>query len=64
PVHQAMRDLAGWGLPIGECGAAPLAALRALRGPRGHFGLGPASRVLLLATEGITDPDSYRAVVS
>jgi len=63
PVHQAMRDLAGWGLAIGDCGAAPLAALRALRGLRGHLGLGPASRVLLLATEGITDPGSYHAVV-
>lgn len=63
PVHRAMRDLASWALAIGDCGAAPLAALRALGGLRGHLGLAPTSRVLLLATEGITDPDSYRMVV-
>jgi diaminopropionate ammonia-lyase len=69
-VHQAMRDLAGWGLAIGDCGAAPLAALRALlsgetgRPLRELTGLGPDSRVLLLGTEGVTDPASYRAIVS
>jgi diaminopropionate ammonia-lyase len=68
-VHQAMRDLAGWGLAIGDCGAAPLAALRALlsgesgRPLRELTGLGPDSRVLLLATEGVTDPASYGAIV-
>ncbi len=44
----AMRELAVAGLTIGESGAAPLAALRA------GAGLGPASRVLLIATEGAT----------
>jgi diaminopropionate ammonia-lyase len=69
PVHQAMRDLAGCGLAIGDCGAAPLAALRALltepdhQPARDQLCLGPTTRVLLLATEGITDPASYRAVV-
>ena len=48
------------GLAIGECGAAPLAALRALTAGRA-FGLGAHSRVLLIATEGPTDPDAYRA---
>jgi diaminopropionate ammonia-lyase len=68
-VHRAMRDLAGWGLAIGDCGAAPLAALRTLltdegaRPLRELSGLGPDSRVLLLATEGVTDPASYDAVV-
>ena len=68
-VHQAMRDLASWGLAIGDCGAAPLAALRALlsgesgRPLRELTGLGPDSRVLLLGTEGVTDPASYRAIV-
>jgi diaminopropionate ammonia-lyase len=69
-VHQAMRDLADQGLAIGDCGAAPLAALRALytapwsRPLRDLTGLGPDSRVLLLATEGVTDPVSYRAIVT
>lgn len=65
PVHQSMRDLAALGFAIGDCGAAPLAALRALAGDprRDHLRLGPATRVLLLATEGITDPVAYRAVV-
>ncbi len=56
----AMADLAGLGLAIGECGAAALAALRVLAGDpaaatlRGAVGLGPATRVLLVATEGRT----------
>jgi diaminopropionate ammonia-lyase len=68
-AHAAMRELAAAGLAIGDCGAAPLAALRALvDGPetaelRAAVGLTPASRVLLIATEGVTDPDAYRAVV-
>jgi diaminopropionate ammonia-lyase len=56
----AMGELAAAGLPIGECGAAPLAALRALAGDqacaplREAVGLGAHSRVLLIATEGLT----------
>ena len=43
-----MRELAAAGLTIGDCGAAPLAALRALAGDpacaalREAVGLGPA----------------------
>jgi diaminopropionate ammonia-lyase len=61
----AMRDLAGMGVVAGDCGAAPLAGLRALvRDPAcGELarsaGLGPDSRVLLVSTEGITDPVGY-----
>jgi diaminopropionate ammonia-lyase len=61
-VHAAMAELAAGGLAIGDCGAAPLAALRALAGDpacaglRDAVALGPDSRVLLIATEGITDP--------
>jgi diaminopropionate ammonia-lyase len=68
-VHEAMRLLARGGLAIGESGAAPLAALRAIVddpacGPlRDATGIGPDSRVLLIATEGPTDPDGYRAAV-
>lgn len=56
----AMQELEDEGLRLGECGAAPLAALRALaRDPacaalREAVGLGPASRVVLVATEGRT----------
>ena len=60
-----MRDLAAMGVVAGDCGAASLAALRALmRDPEcaelaRSAGLGPASRVLLVSTEGATDPDAY-----
>jgi diaminopropionate ammonia-lyase len=59
-VADAMRELEAAGLAIGESGAAPLAALRRLVGDpacaavRALAGLGPASRVLLVATEGRT----------
>jgi diaminopropionate ammonia-lyase len=61
----AMRELAAAGLAIGDCGAAPLAALRVLAGEpecaplRAAARLGPESRVALIATEGVTDPDGY-----
>jgi diaminopropionate ammonia-lyase len=59
-THAAMLELESRGLEIGESAAAPLAALRALaREPgcqplRSAIALGPASRVLLIATEGRT----------
>ena len=67
-AHAAMRELAGAGLSIGDSGAATLAALRSLAGPggaalRSALELGPRSRVLLVATEGPTDPEAYRRVV-
>jgi diaminopropionate ammonia-lyase len=67
-AQAAMRELAAAGLAIGDSGAAPLAALRVLAGPDGEplreaIGLGAESRVLLLATEGPTDPAGYRRVV-
>ena len=57
-AHAAMRELAGYGLRIGDGGAATLAALRVAAG-EGRI----AGRVLLLATEGPTDPEGYAAVV-
>lgn len=69
-VPAAIRELAGYGLAIGECGAAPLAALHRLAADpdgqplRDAVGLGPGSRVLFVATEGPTDPASYRAAVA
>jgi diaminopropionate ammonia-lyase len=60
-AEQAMRDLADLGVVAGETGAASLAGLRALVGAgepdvRGR-------RVLLLCTEGATDPVNYRRIV-
>jgi diaminopropionate ammonia-lyase len=68
-ARAAMRELAAAGLRIGDSGAAPLAGLRALvRDPqcaplREAVGLGPSSRVLLVATEGPTDPEGYDATL-
>jgi diaminopropionate ammonia-lyase len=59
-AQAAMRELAAAGLAIGECGAAPVAALRALATEeacaelRGAIGLVEHSRVALIATEGLT----------
>jgi diaminopropionate ammonia-lyase len=64
-ARTAMRDLASWHIVAGDCGAAPLAALRALvRDPAcgalaAAAGLGRDSRVLMVSTEGATDPDAY-----
>jgi diaminopropionate ammonia-lyase len=69
-AHAAMRELAEAGLAIGDCGAAPLAALRALVADdeaaalREAAGLGPQARVALVGTEGPTDPVGYRATVT
>jgi diaminopropionate ammonia-lyase len=68
-VHAAMRSLAAEGLAIGDCGAAPVAALRRLAaGPEGAalraaLGLGTGTRVLVVASEGPTDPEAYHATV-
>ena len=69
-THAAMRGLAAQGLTIGDCGAATLAALGALaieaecEPLRQAVGLGSDTRVLLVATEGASDPGGYRRVVS
>lgn len=69
-THAAMRGLAAQGLEIGDCGAATLAALEVLaaedecRDLRRAVGLGSETRVLLVATEGASDPEGYRRVVS
>jgi diaminopropionate ammonia-lyase len=60
-----MRDLAAMHIVAGDCGAASLAGLRALmRDPEcaelaRRSGLGPSSCVLIVSTEGATDPESY-----
>ena len=53
-VHEAMRALAARGLAIGDSGAAPYAALPKIEN---------AGRVVLVATEGPTDPSGYARVV-
>ncbi len=61
----AMRDLAAVRIVAGDCGAASLAGLRALmRDPlcaelAQAAGLGPSSCVLIVSTEGATDPETY-----
>jgi diaminopropionate ammonia-lyase len=68
-VADSTRRLAADGIVAGECGAAGLAALSALAGEphlaqaREAVRLGPDSRVLLLSTEGATDPDAYRRLM-
>ncbi len=61
-ADRALVDLARHGLEVGECGAAPLAGLRALI-QGGHRRLDDAP-VVLLATEGPTDPDRTAAVLA
>ena len=72
-ARAAMRELAAAGLTIGDCGAAPLAG--AARAGRRPFRRAPPcarrsawarkTRVVLIATEGPTDPDGYaRATVA
>jgi diaminopropionate ammonia-lyase len=67
-AREAMRALSRMDIVSGETGAAGLAGLTELcRGPAreaaDHIGLGPQSRVLLISTEGATDPAAYAAVV-
>lgn len=68
-ARDAMRRLAAAGIAAGETGSAALAgAIDLLTGPgtqgwRSELGITGDSRVLLLCTEGPTDPAGYRAVV-
>jgi diaminopropionate ammonia-lyase len=56
-----MRDLADIGVVAGETGAAGLAGLRAaVAAPALDL---QARRVLVLCTEGATDPAAYRRIV-
>jgi diaminopropionate ammonia-lyase len=61
----AMRELATAGIEAGESGAAGLAGLLAAheRGLGAGLGLTPDATVMLICTEGATDPDAYREVV-
>ena len=63
-----MRMLAAQGIVSGETGAAALGGLyEVLTGPhvslREHWNLGPETRILMLSTEGATDPEAYTQAV-
>jgi diaminopropionate ammonia-lyase len=68
-ARQAMRDLAAAGVVAGETGAASLAGLAQLTGGpragrlRDALGLGADASVLLVCTEGATDPEAYQRIV-
>jgi diaminopropionate ammonia-lyase len=69
-VPEAMRLLAADGIVAGETGAGGLAGMLALAQdarldePRSALGLGAGSRVLLLCTEGATDPEAYERLTA
>lgn len=68
-AEEAMRTLASCGIVSGETGAAALAGLEALLAlpqateVREEIDLEGNATVLLLVTEGATDPESYRRIV-
>jgi len=68
-AEEAMRLLAEDGVVSGESGAAGLGGLlEVLAGPRrgeyrARLGMGAASSVLILSTEGATDPEAYARIV-
>jgi diaminopropionate ammonia-lyase len=68
-ARTAMRDLAAAGVTAGETGAASLAGLTALCGmaatqdARTTLGVNAGSSVLVLVTEGATDPESWERIV-
>ncbi|HEU4324241.1 MAG TPA: diaminopropionate ammonia-lyase [Roseiflexaceae bacterium] len=68
-TRAAVRLLADHSVAAGETGAAGLAGLLALlRAPeaseaRAALGLGPACRVLLIVTEGVTDPTLHQEIL-
>jgi diaminopropionate ammonia-lyase len=68
-VAEGTRLLAADGIAAGECGVAGLAAMTALidepqlTKARQAVSLGENSRVLLICTEGPTDPEAYRRLV-
>lgn len=68
-AREAMRLLAASDVAAGETGAAGIGGLlELLTGPaaeetRRLLGVGPATRVLVFSTEGVTDEAAYRAIV-
>jgi diaminopropionate ammonia-lyase len=67
-AFEAMRMLAAGGIKSGESGAAGLGTLLGIaRMDRKileeGLGLGPESSILVISTEGVTDPEGFRRVV-
>lgn len=65
-ARDSMRELAGVGIVAGETGAASLAGLHALLADAGWQASGAdisGSTVLVLVTEGATDPANYAEIV-
>lgn len=65
-ARRAMRQLAAVGIVAGETGGAGLAGLEAVvsdPGPRAASGLSAESSVLVICTEGATDPAAYADIV-
>ncbi len=61
---EAVRALAAAGMDVGETGAAALAGLMALVGEhRDELPIPAEATVLLLATEGVTDPANFERIV-
>jgi diaminopropionate ammonia-lyase len=64
-----MRELAKAGVVSGETGSAGLAGLLALLKTaradeyRQMLGLTPESHVVVISTEGATDPEAYKRIV-
>jgi diaminopropionate ammonia-lyase len=63
-TRRAMRLLAEAGMDVGETGAAAYAGLLAVQADhRDALPIPDQASVLLLATEGVTDPANFEAVV-
>lgn len=68
-ARASMRELAKAGVISGETGAAGLAGLLALltdadkHAYRALLGLEPDSHIVVISTEGATDPEAYRKIV-
>jgi diaminopropionate ammonia-lyase len=64
-AEEAMRVLAGLDLAVGESAAAALGGLLCLgSGEAAALGLDGSSSVLLVLTEGVTDPVNYQRVLA
>ena len=59
----AMRTLASCDVVSGETGAAALGGLQAAMAVPQQLELGKRSSVLVISTEGATDPESYQRIV-
>lgn len=63
-ARAAVRALADAGMDVGETGAAALAGLQALvEDHPADFPIGTQATVLLLVTEGVTDPANFTTIV-